>query len=439
MLGACDGPAPAPDDPSISLVKISSVSAAPSSFGVSFTVPTKRELSGVSVSIELPRGVSIEPWGAPAGATYTGVKRGKASWTLDRVDGPAVVGPFVLRADGSDPASPKGASVSWSGGSAKTAETKSRIVGLGSGYGVLRPTSTGANILIGHDTEITGYAMSASIIGEANVTVSRGKVEMPPPDAASETATVVSTAVQVEPKTTSPILLELTAPRPLPPYAPLLVERGDFDGNLGPTAVQGRVGPLGDRVFLPVPLSGNYRLSIGKDWYRRGTAPMSSQVLSSRVAASSRASFVAPQLKREILPALGAVDSDVATQMLAVARADPAMPVITDPIPPGLSFYGLGECSTVACIGTSSVNGEVNFCDLAAEITQCVSLEHPNEDVTVTVSGRDPLFQYCSTNLCFVPGRGIVDDRPPGEAVTRPVSYIATEEQILWLGDPVAA
>ncbi|RIK07760.1 MAG: hypothetical protein DCC49_09820 [Acidobacteria bacterium] len=422
--------------PRVSLIQVTSLSGK-SFYGVTLELGNSEKLEGVVVSVELADGVTGKAAGSPEGAVAEGVEGGKARWRLESAEGPAVYGPFTFALDSKAPP-PKSAEVTWRDGAVKTTEAKVRSSGVAIGEGVLRAMTTTSVILIGRDTEITGYAVGVSLNVPRAVLATRDPVDPLPPGAGGEDATVLASHFRVEPGADSPIVLEMTAPRPLPPYALLRVDYSEDGQSFSPLKYGGRVGPLGDRIFVPVLKTGRYRARIEGVWYAKAISAMSPQVLDNRKNVTGRAGQVAFEMKRDFVPALAEVDSDETVELLAIERLRQAA-MIPNSIPNGMSFNGLAACSIVACIGSNAPAGVTSFCDLVNDITACIPIERPGEEVTVTVTGRDPLFEYCLERACFVPGRGIVDGAPAAPIDREPVSVMISTMEIIWIGVPVAA
>lgn len=427
---------PDPSNPRVSLIQVTSLSGK-TSYGVTVELGEKRRFDDVTVSLELGEGATGRDSGGPAGAKYEGVSDGVARWRMPSMSGPAIYGPFVVALDGKA-RPPKSGGINWDGGASTTSEAKVRAPGVAIGEGVLRATTTTSAILIGRDTEITGYAVGVSLDLPRSVLATRDPVDPSPPSVDAADATVMASHFRIEPSADSPIVLEMTAPRPLPPYALLKVDFSEDGETYGPLKYGGRVGPLGDRIYVPVMKTGQYRAKIGGMWYANATSPMSPEVLSHRQAVTGRAGQVSFEMKREFVPALAEVDSDETVELLAVERSRLAAG-IPSAIPEGMSFNGLAACSIVACIGVNAPAGAMTFCDLLHDITACMPIDKPGEEVTVTVTGRDPLFNYCLERACFVPGRGIVEGAPSAPVDRDPVSTMISTSEIVWVGMPVAA
>lgn len=422
--------------PRVSLIQVTSLSGK-TFYGVTFELGRTETLQGLVVSVELADGVTGKAAGSPEGVVPEGIEGGIARWRLESAVGPAVYGPFTVSLDAKAPP-PKSAEVKWRDGAVKTTETKVRASGVAIGEGVLRAMTTSSVILIGRDTEITGYAVGVSLNVPRAVLATRDPVDPLPPGAGGEDATVMASHFRVEPNADSPIVLEMTAPRPLPPYALVRVDYSEDGETFSPLKYGGRVGPLGDRIFVPVLKTGKYRAKVEGVWYAKAISAMSPQILDNRQNVTGRAGQVAFEIRPEFVPALAEVDSDESVELLAIERLRQAA-MIPNSIPEGLSFNGLAVCSIVACIGANAPTGVTSFCDLVNDITACIPIEGPGEEVTVTVTGRDPLFGYCLERACFVPGRGIVEGAPSAPIDREPVSVMISTREIVWIGVPVAA
>lgn len=436
-MGGCESTTPtdAPDAPRINLIQVTS-QAGTVSYGVIFESVKRESFSDLTIELLLGDGATGTESGAPSGSTSDGVKGSKATWHIDSFDGPAIIGPFVVRAARADSPSPRSASVTWKNGRAETKEVKSRIAGVALGVGTLRQEATTANILIGRETEVTGYAMGFSLVQPREILITKDKLPDPPqPADATGTIVVASGSAQIKPDPQAPLVLEMTAPRPLPPYAIVRVETATGDSAYAQSAVTGRVGSLGDRVFIPFAASAKYRATIDVAAYKAANSPMWADDIEMRGVITARAAEVAQVMKPALLPALAATDSDVSTALLAIERARPGTTIPTS-IPDGLALNGLAVCSTIACIANNAPAGHLNFCDLASEMTGCMPINEPGAEVTVTVSGRDPVFAHCQTNVCFVPGRGIVESRPAGDAQVAPIGMMASGLELIWVANP---
>lgn len=422
--------------PRVSLIQVTSLSGK-SFYGVTIELGKAEILEDLLVSLELADGATGKVAGSPEGVISEGVDGGSARWRLESAIGPAVYGPFTVALDAEAPP-PKAAEVKWRAGVARTTEARVRAPGVAIGEGILRAMATTSVILIGRDTEITGYAAGISLNVPRAVLATRDPVDPMPPGDSGEDATVMASHFRIEPSADSPVVLEMTAPRPLPPYALLRVDYSEDGEIFSPMKYGGRVGPLGDRIFVPVLKTGKYRAKIDGVWYAKAISAMSPQILNNRQNVTGRAGQVAFEIRPEFVPALAEVDSDETVELLAIERLRHEA-MIPSSIPEGLSFNGLLACSIVACIGANAPAGVTSFCDLAHDITACIPIERPGEEVTVTVTGRDLLFQYCLERTCFVPGRGIVEGAPSALIDREPVSVMVSAREIIWIGIPVAA
>lgn len=415
----------------------------------------------------------------PEGSSLGVVAASLTEFDLGTLQGPVVVGPFVLRAvsaasagtasrgsgetqpsysgsgDGkptqleaageSDTrlyeAIPDYVELSWVGGSIRDHVPTRRRWGVASGLGVLRPTPTTSRILIGHEAEITAYAAGTGIETEFAVIAQKNVVEPPQPSAALDAEVqVFSIAVTVEPDKPYLIALEVPAPRPLPPLARLAVRKAPLDppgAPAEPATFAGTVSADGSRIVLPTAGSGRYEAYISKADYVAGRRTLHPPVLRWSEVAAVRLEAASRDYEERVRSAVVALGDSVAYEVLGslgpTSEAFSRTPEVTD-----VAWMGPAVCSLYACIGTSEINPLV-ACDLTYGSVGCLETVGEKEAVDLRVSDAARKEERCASRLCFVPGKVLADNRSQETARRDAVVFFVASEELMAFGSDVMA
>lgn len=399
---------------------------------------------------------------------------------LGTLQGPVVIGPFVLRAvsatsvetaptqgtkiqrsDGGAPetgiptdfgapvasdtrldeAIPDYVELSWLGGSIRDHVPTQRRWGVASGLGVLRPTPTTSRILIGHEAEITAYAAGTGIETEYGVIAQKNVVEPPQPSAAVDAEIqVFSIAVTVEPDKPYLIALEVPAPRPLPPLARLEVRKAPLDppgAPAEPATFAGTVSADGSRIVLPTAGSGRYEAYISKADYVTRRRTLYPPTLRWREVAAVRLEAASRDYEDRVRNAVVALGDAVPYEILGLlgppSEAFSRALEVTD-----VAWAGPAVCSLYACIGTSETNPLV-ACDLTYGSVGCLEAVSEKEAVDLRVSDAARKEERCASRLCFVPGKMLADNRSREVARRDAVVFFVASDELMSFGSDVMA
>lgn len=433
---------PAPEEPPpvlLSLVALRS-QAGKSYFAVSLRLPGDIPYPKARLTLGVPGGSVESVEAPPEGTSVARVWKNSVAWDLHDAGGPSIVGPFVLRASNPE-ARPEWAKFSWTGGVVSSFEVTEWLGGGAAGYGVLRPSPTTSKILIGHETEITAYAVGGGIEGEIHVIALKDALDPPPPDAVvDQEVEVASFSVTVDPDKPYLVGLELTGPRPLPPLARLRVTRAPLDppeASFEPATYAGRVSADGGRVLVPIAGSGKYRAYIAAAEYRAARSRMSFDVLASAQAIRTRLQGAMQASEGDLAPAFVALGSPAALEILAKEAPLGAGYRTAAPLS-DTAWAGPLLCSIQACIGSTFARPAV-VCDPTYANVGCLDTLPIEGEAGLSVGDAGKRGEICATRLCFVPGKALQDNRGVEAARSDPVVFGVVGDQLLsYSGDVVA-
>ncbi len=423
----------------LSLVSLRSQSGK-SYFAVSLRLPGGASYSRARLSLGFPKGSVESVEATPAGATIARVLPSSITWKIDDTTSPSIIGPFVVRASNPD-SKPEWAKFSWTGGEVRTFQVTERVGGAATGYGVLRPTPTTSRILIGHESEITAYAIGGGIEGQIDIIALKDAVDPPPPDAAIEQRVEVAAfSVTMAPDKPYLVGMELPAPRPLPPLAKLRVVRAPLDPPdrpLEPATFAGRVSADGSRVLVPVAGSGRYKAYIDSADYRAGRAKLAVEVLG-----------LAQEIRVRLQGASRASESAMAPAFAALGYA-PALEILAKDAPSSSGYQNASPltdtawtgpllCSVQACVGSTFWRPAV-VCDPSYGNVGCLDIVPAGADAGLTVGAGEKRADICANRLCFVPGKALSDNRGVEPGRSDPVVFAVVGDELLsYSGDAVA-
>ena len=409
-------------------------------FAVSVRLPGDIAYSKARLTMKFPRGAveAVEP--PPEGTSVSRSWNESVEWAISDASGPSILGPFAVLAKDST-VKPEWVKFSWTGGEVSSNYLVQRNAGGASGYGVLRPTATTSRILIGHETEITAYAVGGGIQGEIHVLALKDPVDPPPPDAAVEREVQVAQfSVTVDPDKPYLVGLEMPAPRPLPPLARLRVEKAPLEpltAAFEPATFAGRVSSEGSRILVPIAGSGRYRAFIDTEEYRAARSRLRFEVLASAQAIRTRLDGAAKASEPKLAPAYYALGEAPALEILA--RDAPHSSAYANPTTlTETAWVGPLLCSIQACLGTSSKRPVV-VCDVTYGNTGCLDTVPGAPEAGLTVGNNAKMGEICASRLCFIPGKALSDNRGVEPAKLDPIVFAQVSDELLaYSGNAIA-
>jgi hypothetical protein len=392
------------------------------------------------LTVRFPQGSLEGVEAPPEGTVVKRVWKESVTWEIQDPGGPSIIGPFVLRTTGPH-VKPEWASFTWTGGEVRSFEAVQRFGGGASGYGVLRPTPTTSKILIGHETEITAYALGGGIEGEIHIIALKDPLDPPPPDAVvEEQVKVAAFSVTVEPDKPYLVGLEMPAPRPLPPLARLAVSKAPLEPSDAPferAPFAGRVSADGSRLLVPIAGSGRYMAHIDTRRYRTAKTLLSFDVLASAPAIRTRLQGAANSSEPSMAPAFFALGNAPALEILAAEA--PLSSAYATPAPlTDTAWTGPLLCSMEACIGSTYARPAV-VCDPTYQNVGCLDTLPIAGVAGLTVGDAGKRSEICSSRLCFVPGKALQDNRGVEPAKSDPIVFAVVGDELLsYSGDAIA-
>lgn len=443
VAAACTpyGPSPTEAGPPVHLTLVALRSQAGKSyFAASLRIAGDTPHPKARLTMRFPRGAVEDIEAPPEGTRVARVWSDSVVWELQDVGGPSIVGPFVLRARDSQ-VRPEWVKFSWTGGEVTSFDVVERFGGGAPGYGVLRPGPTTSKILVGHDSEITAYAVGGGIQGEIHVLALKDALDPAPPDAVvEEEVEVAAFAVHVEADKPYLVGLEMPAPRPLPPLARLRVAKASLDPPDAPlesATFAGMVSADGSRLLVPIAGGGRYKAYVDSDEYRAARSLLSPEVLVS-----------IEEIRARLLGAMQAADPARGPAFLALGNPR-ALEILGKEAPRSGSYEtatpltdtawtGPLLCSIQACIGSTFARPAV-VCDTGYGNVGCLDTLPGVEEAGLTVGDAAKKRDICSGRVCFEPGKALVDNRGVEAARSSPVVFaVVGYELVSYSGEAVA-